>query len=106
MTAQIETDTADQALKAKHRAMWAFGDYPAVAAEVIPDLGAVLVEAAGVGSGDRVLDVAAGSGNAAIPAALAGASVVASDLTPEMFDVGRALAAQRGAELEWHGGRR
>jgi SAM-dependent methyltransferase len=81
--------------------MWALGDYPAVAAEVIPDLGAILVEACGVRAGQRVLDVAAGSGNAAIPAALTGADVVAADLTPEMFDAGRRLAGARGAELEW-----
>jgi ubiquinone/menaquinone biosynthesis C-methylase UbiE len=48
-----------------------------------------------------VLDVAAGSGNASIPAALAGAEVVASDLTPELFDAGRARAAEVGVELEW-----
>ncbi len=102
MTAQIQATGADQALKAKHRAMWALGDYPAVAAEIIPELGATLVEAAGVRRGDRVLDVAAGSGNAAIPAALAGASVVACDLTPELLETGQVLAAQRGAELEWH----
>ena len=96
-----ETIDADRALKAKHRAMWALGDYPALATDIIPDLGAVLVEAAGVGPGDRVLDVAAGSGNAAIPAALAGASVVASDLTPELLEAGRRQAEQRGVELEW-----
>ncbi|MEK8225096.1 hypothetical protein NKG05_01520 [Oerskovia sp. M15] len=62
------TQTND--IKAKHRAMWALGDYPAVASEVIPDLGPVLVEACGVRTGQRVLDVGAGSGNAAIPAAL------------------------------------
>lgn len=96
-----EAPEADAALKARHRAMWALGDYPKVAAEVIPQLGAVLVEACGVRSGDRVLDVAAGSGNAAIPAAIAGASVVACDLTPELFDVGRAEAARCGAEVAW-----
>ncbi|MFI6988319.1 class I SAM-dependent methyltransferase [Nonomuraea wenchangensis] len=101
MTVPSDPPDADRALKAKHRAMWAQGDYPAVAAEVIPDLGAILTEACGVGPGDRVLDVAAGSGNAAIPAALAGASVVAGDLTPELLEAGRALAAQRGAEVEW-----
>jgi SAM-dependent methyltransferase len=103
MTTQIDTTTtdADLALQAKHRAMWALGDYPAVASEVVGSLGAILVEATGVSRGDRVLDVAAGSGNAAIPAALRGASVVASDLTPELFDTGRAQAAQRGAEIEW-----
>ncbi|MFI9580617.1 class I SAM-dependent methyltransferase [Streptomyces sp. NPDC052236] len=105
MSESIDAAEADRALKARHRAMWAQGDYPAVAAEIISDLGTVLVEACGVGRGvpgeARVLDVAAGSGNAAIPAALAGASVVACDLTPELFEAGRQLAAQRGAEVEW-----
>ncbi|MEU9830247.1 methyltransferase domain-containing protein [Streptosporangium sp. NPDC048047] len=101
MTAQSDPPQADRALKARHRAMWALGDYPAVAAEVIPGLGEILVEACGVGPGHRVLDVAAGSGNAAIPAALAGADVVAGDLTPELLEAGRAVAARRGAVLEW-----
>lgn len=102
MTEQLQATGPDQALKAKHRAMWAMGDYPAVATEIIPELGVTLVEATRVGRGHRVLDVAAGTGNAAIPAALAGASVVACDLTPELLETGQALAAQRGAELEWH----
>jgi len=101
MTALSYTVEADKALKAKHRAMWALGDYPSVAAEIIPDLGGVLVEACGVGPGARVLDVAAGSGNATIPAALTGASVVACDLTPELFDSGREQAARHGVEVEW-----
>ena len=101
MTGVIDPAEADRALKAKHRAMWAMGDYVAVATEVIPSLGPVLVEAAGIGPGDRVLDVAAGAGNAAIPAALAGASVVASDLTPDLLETGRQHAAKAGAELEW-----
>lgn len=102
----LTTDTsqmgaADLALKAKHRAMWALGNYPAVAREVIPTLGALLVAACDVGAGDHVLDIAAGSGNAAIPAALTGAKVVASDLTPELFADGRDQAAARGAHVEW-----
>lgn len=101
MTPPTDTREADRALKDKHRVMWGLGDYPAVAAEIIPDLGAILVDACGVGPGHRVLDVAAGSGNAAIPAALAGASVVASDLTPELFDAGKDEAERRGVELEW-----
>jgi SAM-dependent methyltransferase len=99
MTQEIIND--DAALKAKHRAMWALGDYPAVAAEIIPELGVALVDACHIGPGDRVLDVGAGSGNAAIPAALAGADVVASDLTPELFDAGRRIAEDRGATLTW-----
>ena len=101
MSDAIDAGEADRALKAKHRAIWALGNYPAVASEVIADLGTILVDACRVRSGDRVLDVAAGSGNAAIRAALLGASVVASDLTPELLDAGRQLAAQRSAELEW-----
>jgi SAM-dependent methyltransferase len=88
-------------IAAKHRAMWASGDYPKLAAELVAPLGPVLVEATGIGPGDRVLDVAAGTGNAAIPAAQTGASVVASDLCPELLERGRALASEQGVELEW-----
>ncbi|WP_089334861.1 class I SAM-dependent methyltransferase [Blastococcus mobilis] len=95
---------ADRALKARHRAMWALGDYPRLAADLLPELGRTLVEACGVASGDRVLDVAAGSGNVAVQAAKAGASVVASDLTPELFDAGRARAEAEGVDLEWREG--
>ena len=96
------TPTVDtQAVAAKHRAMWASGDYAKLAAELVAPLGPVLVEATGIASGDRVLDVAAGTGNAAIPAADTGASVVASDLCPELLEQGSRLAAERGVELEW-----
>ena len=69
--------------------MWALGDYPSVVTEVIAQLGPVLVDATAITAGDRVLDVAAGSGNASFPAARVGAEVVASDLTPALLDVGR-----------------
>src|SRR5919199_1757632 len=95
------TEDADRALKSRHRAMWATGNYGAVAREAVAGVGPVLVEAFGVRPGDRVLDVAAGTGSAAIPAALAGGRVVASDLTPELFVDGRARAAAAGVELEW-----
>ncbi len=94
----------DAALKSRHRAMWALGDYPAVASEVIADLGPRLVAAAGIKAGEHVLDVAAGSGNVAIPAALVGADVVASDLTPDLLESGRQEAARRGASLRWEEG--
>lgn len=92
---------ADAAVKAKHRAMWASGDYPALARDLISDLGPALVDACGVRPGMRVLDVAAGAGNAALVAADAGADVVASDLTPELFAAGRAAAAERGVAVTW-----
>jgi SAM-dependent methyltransferase len=72
-----------------------------VAAELIPSFGPELVRACGVRAGQRVLDVGAGSGNAAIPAAALGARVVASDLTPELFAAGHRIAAERGVQLEW-----
>ncbi|WP_258804609.1 class I SAM-dependent methyltransferase [Pseudarthrobacter sp. NS4] len=104
MNDQTDTVEADRALKQKHRAMWASGDYPALASEMLPELGAILVEASGVNSRHRVLDVASGAGNAAIPAAMMGARVVASDLTPELFEAGRREAADRGVSLEWQEG--
>ncbi len=93
--------TADAQLKAKHAAMWASGHYDAVATELIADLGPVLVEATGIHEGDLVLDIGAGSGNVAIPAALTGARVIASDLTSELLEEGAAHARERGAVLEW-----
>src|SRR3954453_4651703 len=81
--------------------MWAAGDFPRVARETVPQVGPALVAAAGVRTGQRVLDVAAGSGATAIPAALAGGDVVASDLTPELLAAGRSAAIAAGVALEW-----
>ena len=81
----------DRELEAKHRALWALGDYSTIAAEVVAPLGPVLVAATDIGPDDRVLDVAAGTGNAAFPATATGASVVASDLCPELLEHGRRL---------------
>jgi SAM-dependent methyltransferase len=92
-TTQHQTLTSsvdDAGLKAKHRGMWALGNYPSVVTEVIAELGPTLVDACAISSGDRVLDIAAGSGNASFPAARVGAEVVASDLTPALLDAGRA----------------
>jgi ubiquinone/menaquinone biosynthesis C-methylase UbiE len=93
--------TADAELKRKHRTMWAAGDYPRLTVDLISSLGPTLVEAARVGPGQRVLDVAAGSGNAAVPAARTGAEVVASDLTPELLAAGEARADAQGLALTW-----
>ena len=87
--------------KSAARAAWRLGDYHRFATELVWDVGPVVVAACRIGSGQRVLDVAAGTGNVAIRAAEAGASVVASDLTPEHFSAGRAEARSRGVELDW-----
>ena len=93
--------TADSDLKARHAKMWASGDYPSMVETFLLPLGPRLVEAAGIGSGMRVLDVAAGTGNASIPAAQTGAEVTASDLTPELLEAGKARAKEAGVELDW-----
>jgi SAM-dependent methyltransferase len=81
--------------------MWASGDYPSMVETFLLPLGPRLVEACGIGPGMRVLDVAAGTGNASLPAAKAGAEVTASDLTPELLEAGRGRAEADGLELEW-----
>jgi SAM-dependent methyltransferase len=101
VNAKTETETPNPELRQKHRKMWASGDYPSMVETFLTPLGPRLVESVGIGTGQRVLDVAAGTGNASIPAAQAGADVVASDLTPELFEAGRARAAAAGVELEW-----
>lgn len=80
---------------------WALGDYHRFAKATVWEVGPVLVEACGIGAGQRVLDVAAGTGNVAIRAAEAGADVVASDLTAEHFEAGRREAREHGVDLEW-----
>lgn len=97
----MSSATPDSELKARHRAMWASGDYPSMVETFLLPLGPRLVEACGIGPGMRVLDVAAGTGNAAIPAAERGASVTASDLTPELLEAGRRQAESKGLALEW-----
>jgi SAM-dependent methyltransferase len=89
-----------QALKDAHHKTWASGDYARIA-ELVTDIGERVVERAGVRAGSDVLDVAAGTGNAAIPAARAGAHVTATDLAPELFTAGRRRASEAGVEVEW-----
>ncbi len=87
-------------LKRRARMMWAAGKWDDIA-ELGQPVGRDLVSRLDVTGGQDVLDVGAGSGNAAIYAAQAGARVVASDLTPQLFDDGRARAQRNGVELEW-----
>lgn len=86
--------------KERQRAMWAAGDY-ATLSEHIRDVGEHLVERVGVEPGMRVLDVACGAGNAAIPAARAGGEVTGLDLVPELLAAGRSKADAEGLAVEW-----
>ncbi len=93
--------STDTELKGRHRAMWASGDYLFMVETFLLPLGPRLVEACDIAPGMRVLDVAAGTGNASIPAAQRGASVTASDLTPELLEAGRRIADAEGLQLDW-----
>jgi SAM-dependent methyltransferase len=100
----MSSTVPDPELKARHRKMWAAGDYAAMVETWISPLGERLVAAAGIEPGMHVLDIAAGSGNAALPAAQRGARVTASDLTPELLEAGRRRAEAAGLDLEWVAG--
>lgn len=91
----------DPDLKDRHRAMWASGDYTDMVETFLLPLGPRLVQACAISSHMTVLDVAAGTGNASIPAARAGAQVTAIDLTPELLDAGRARAQREGLAFDW-----
>jgi SAM-dependent methyltransferase len=97
----MSADTTE--MRARQRAMWAEGDYPDIA-RTIEDVSAVVIGAAGVQTGDVVLDVATGTGNCALLAAKAGARVTGLDLTPELLAVARERAAQAGAEITFDEG--
>ncbi len=94
-------NTTDTELKQRHRAIWASGDYPSMVETFLLPLGPRLVDACAIDAGMRVLDVAAGTGNASLPAASRGARVTASDLTPELLAAGEERARSEALELEW-----
>ena len=103
-TTPITATEADKALKAKHAAIWASGNYPAVADEIVGSLGTRLVESVDVQQGQQVLDVASGTGTSALPAARRGAQVTATDLTPELLAIGEQEASAEGLHLRWRVG--
>src|SRR5262245_51982938 len=95
------TEDSMASANASVRSIWALGDYHRFATATVWGLGPVLVKACEITPGHRVLDVASGTGNVAIRAAQAGASVAALDVTPEHFDAGRRAARAAGVEIEW-----
>ncbi len=97
----LDASISDAAVAATHRTVWALGDYALMAEEVMAPLGPALVRAAGIRPGMLVLDVAAGSGNISLPAAATGATVVSSDLTPELLQRSQARAAARGLTMTY-----
>lgn len=77
------------------RDIWTSGNYPEVADRLIRGFGPALVEELRIGPGQRVLDLACGAGNVAIPAAVAGADVTGLDIAPALL--------ARGAAEAWAG---
>jgi SAM-dependent methyltransferase len=88
MTSSLALD----GIKARQQKTWASGDYGAVAALIQP-ISEALVQAADLSAGSRVVDVATGTGNAAIAAARCLCTVTGVDYVPELLDRGRARAA-------------
>lgn len=86
-------------IKEGQKAMWTAGDYAEVAERIVP-VGEYIAQRAGAGPGVALLDVATGTGNVSVPAALAGAQVTALDLTPRLLEKQRERAAAAGAEIE------
>jgi len=82
------------------KTFWSAGDYEKVGALFGP-AAAKALEAAEIGSGDRVLDVACGTGNATIPAAQTGANVTGLDITPDLLAKARAAAEEAGVEIDF-----
>jgi SAM-dependent methyltransferase len=80
--------------------LFAQGDY-SFWSRVFEPVSEALVEAAGVGAGTRVLDVAAGNGNTSLAAASRGALVTALDLSPSQIERGRLRARQEGQPVVW-----
>ena len=89
--------------KTRQRAVWDSGEYSTLS-PFIAEVGELVVARAGLEKGMTVLDVACGTGNAARPAARAGAIVTGLDLVPKLLDAGRAKAAAEGLAIEWREG--
>jgi len=83
------------AVKTKQQAMWASGDF-AVIGTTLQIVGELLCEAADVGGGEKVLDVAAGNGNATLAAARRFARVTSTDYVPDLLEGGRRRADAEG----------
>ena len=97
-TDAVQPDLA--AVKQRQQQTWASADYAAVAALIVP-MAEALAQNAGLRAGDRVLDVATGSGNAALAAARCGCEVTGIDYVPALLERARARAAAEGLEIEF-----
>lgn len=89
-----------EALKAKLKATWTSGDFGQIAKSYAPGA-ADFVSRLNLQPAERVLDVACGTGNLAIPAAKRGAYVVGQDIAPNLLEQGRAKAKAEGLTIQF-----
>src|SRR4051794_37213159 len=90
-TASQTSEAPEVRLRERARALWSNGDFARVGARTVL-IGELLCRSVQIHAGEHVLDVGAGSGNAAISAARRGASVTASDLVEALLDTAQARA--------------
>src|SRR5918994_7455485 len=100
MTTTLETTGPDfGAIKQRQQHAWASGDFAVVASRIVL-VAEQLCDSADLHAGWRVLDVATGSGNAAIAAARLGGTAVGVDYVPALLERGRLRAAAEGLDVE------
>lgn len=88
------------AIKQRQQATWASGDF-AVVGVTLQIVGELLAESADIRAGERVIDIAAGNGNATLAAARRFAHVTSTDYVPALLDKGRARAAAEGLAVDF-----
>jgi len=108
-TANTASATADiapaatldfKAIKQRQQATWASGDF-AIIGTTLQIVGELLAEAADVRADDRVLDVAAGNGNATLAAARRFAHVTSTDYVPHLLEKGERRARAQGLDIHF-----
>ena len=97
-TTTSPTPVDDEAVKSRQQTTWAAGDFGRIGVR-LQIVGESLCEAVDLRSTDRVLDVAAGNGNASLAAARRFADVVSTDYVPELLDQGRRRAEADGLTM-------
>jgi SAM-dependent methyltransferase len=100
----INKPTAPRCSVASMPTTWALGDYPLMARRLVP-AAEVVVQHAAIADGERVLDLACGTGNAALLAAELGARVDGIDIEPELLTIAAERARAEGLSVHWHRGR-
>lgn len=88
------------AIKQRQKAIWSSGDYATIGV-TLQIVGEMLAEAADIRAGERVLDAAAGNGNATLAAARRFARVTSTDYVPHLLEKGAARAEAEGLDVQF-----